>query len=40
MRRGETNSFLVTYGNFTYVAIDDQGKPRAIVTGDAAPVGA
>ena len=38
MRRGETNSFLVTYGNFTYVAIDDQGKPRPIVTGDAAPV--
>jgi acyl-CoA thioesterase YciA len=30
MRRDETHSILVTDGNFTYVAIDDQGRPRAI----------
>jgi len=30
LRRRETQSILVTDGNFTYVAIDDQGKPRAI----------
>jgi acyl-CoA thioesterase YciA len=30
LRRRESQSILVTDGNFTYVAIDDQGKPRAI----------
>lgn len=30
MRRNETHSILVTDGNFTYVAIDDQGRPRMI----------
>ena len=30
MRRNETHSILVTDGNFTYVAIDDQGRPRTI----------
>ena len=35
MRRKETNSILVTDGNFTYVSIDDQGHPQAIGEGDA-----
>jgi acyl-CoA thioesterase YciA len=30
IRRDETHSILVTDGNFTYVAIDDHGRPRAI----------
>ena len=30
LRRKETNSILVTDGNFTYVCIDDQGDPQAI----------
>jgi acyl-CoA thioesterase YciA len=30
LRRRESLSILVTDGNFTYVAIDDQGKPRTI----------
>jgi acyl-CoA thioesterase YciA len=30
LRRKETNSILVTDGNFTYVSIDDQGHPQAI----------
>ncbi|MEA2899685.1 MAG: acyl-CoA thioesterase YciA [Bradyrhizobium sp.] len=30
MRRRETQSILVTEGNFTYVSIDDQGHPQAI----------
>jgi acyl-CoA thioesterase YciA len=30
MRRKEVHSILVTDGNFTYVAIDDQGQPRMI----------
>jgi acyl-CoA thioesterase YciA len=30
LRRRESQSILVTDGNFTYVAIDDQGNPRAI----------
>jgi acyl-CoA thioesterase YciA len=34
LRRRESQSILVTDGNFTYVAIDDQGKPRQI-GGDA-----
>ena len=29
-RREETQTILVTDGNFTYVSIDDQGKPRQI----------
>ena len=29
-RRNEAHSILVTDGNFTYVAIDDQGKPQPI----------
>jgi len=33
MRRNETHSILVTDGNFTYVAIDDQGRPRLIDQG-------
>jgi acyl-CoA thioesterase YciA len=28
------HSILVTDGNFTYVAIDDQGHPQAIKQGD------
>jgi acyl-CoA thioesterase YciA len=39
LRRKETHSILVTDGNFTYVSIDDQGKPQAIKQ-DAAPVSA
>jgi len=30
MRRKEMHSILVTDGNFTYVAIDDQGHPQTI----------
>jgi acyl-CoA thioesterase YciA len=30
MRRKEMHSILVTDGNFTYVAIDDQGHPQVI----------
>jgi acyl-CoA thioesterase YciA len=30
MRRREMQSILVTEGNFTYVSIDDQGRPQAI----------
>jgi acyl-CoA thioesterase YciA len=30
LRRREMKPILVTDGNFTYVAIDDQGKPQAI----------
>jgi acyl-CoA thioesterase YciA len=30
LRRKATHSILVTEGNFTYVAIDDQGQPRPI----------
>jgi acyl-CoA thioesterase YciA len=39
LRRKETHSILVTDGNFTYVSIDDQGKPQAIKQ-DTAPVSA
>jgi acyl-CoA thioesterase YciA len=35
LRRRESQSILVTDGNFTYVAIDDQGNARA-VNGDYA----
>jgi acyl-CoA thioesterase YciA len=34
IRRKEMHSILVTDGNFTYVAIDDQGRPQVIVQGD------
>ena len=34
LRRREMHSILVTDGNFTYVAIDDQGNPQAIPQGD------
>jgi acyl-CoA thioesterase YciA len=30
LRRKEMQAILVTDGNFTYVAIDDQGRPQAI----------
>jgi acyl-CoA thioesterase YciA len=36
-RRKEIQSILVTDGNFTYVSIDDQGRPQAIRQG-AAPI--
>jgi len=29
------NSILVTDGNFTYVSIDDHGKPQAVEPADA-----
>jgi len=29
-RRKESQSILVTDGNFTYVSIDEQGRPQAI----------
>jgi acyl-CoA thioesterase YciA len=34
-RRKETHSILVTDGNFTYVAIDDQGHPQPIPQAEA-----
>ena len=34
-RRNEAHSILVTDGNFTYVSIDDNGRPQAIQRGDA-----
>jgi acyl-CoA thioesterase YciA len=34
MRRKEMHSILVTDGNFTYVSIDDDGKPQAIKADD------
>lgn len=36
VRRKETQPILVTDGNFTYVAIDDEGKPRVIPREDGA----
>ena len=30
IRRNETGRILVTEGNFTYVAIDERGRPRSI----------
>jgi acyl-CoA thioesterase YciA len=30
IRRNETSRILVTEGNFTYVAIDEKGRPRRI----------
>ena len=35
LRRKEMHSILVTDGNFTYVSIDDQGRPQAIKPGDS-----
>src|SRR5262249_1546843 len=37
VRRKESLSLLVTDGNFTYVSIDEQGKPQPIAR-DGAPV--
>ena len=37
VRRKETAPILVTQGKFTYVAIDDEGAPRAIATPASAP---
>lgn len=34
MRRNETSSILVTDGNFTYVAIDDHGRPHPVTRGE------
>ena len=34
MRRKEMQFILVTDGNFTYVAIDDQGHPQQIPQAD------
>jgi acyl-CoA thioesterase YciA len=38
LRRKAMQSILVTDGNFTYVAIDDQGHPQAIAPGGAGTV--
>jgi acyl-CoA thioesterase YciA len=35
LRRRETRSILATEGNFTYVAIDDQGRPQAVQRSEA-----
>jgi acyl-CoA thioesterase YciA len=37
LRRKEVQSILVTDGNFTYVAIDDQGLPQ-VIKRDAPPI--
>ena len=37
LRRKEMQPILVTDGNFTYVAIDDQGRPQ-VIPQDAAPI--
>lgn len=34
LRRKESRSILVTDGNFTYVSIDDQGRPQVIAQGE------
>jgi acyl-CoA thioesterase YciA len=34
MRRKEMHSILVTDGNFTYVSIDDSGRPQVIQPGE------
>jgi len=39
LRRKEMQSILVTDGNFTYVSIDDQGRPQAIKP-DGTPISA
>lgn len=38
-RRNQSNSILVTDGNYTYVAVDDQGNPQQIRQ-EPRPVGA
>src|ERR1700744_2953729 len=35
LRRREMQSILVTDGNFTYVAIDDHGRPQAVKPDDS-----
>ena len=40
LRRREMLSILVTDGNFTYVAIDEDGHPQAVQRGDPPPVSA
>jgi acyl-CoA thioesterase YciA len=30
IRRNQTNRFLVTEGNFTYVALNDERRPRQV----------
>jgi acyl-CoA thioesterase YciA len=39
LRRKELQAILVTDGNFTYVAIDEEGRPHA-VQHDPSPVSA
>jgi acyl-CoA thioesterase YciA len=34
LRRREAHPFLVTDGNFTYVSIDDHGRPQPISQAD------
>ncbi|WP_024513799.1 acyl-CoA thioesterase [Bradyrhizobium sp. Tv2a-2] len=36
LRRREDHSILATEGNFTYVSIDDQGRPQPVQRSDAA----
>ena len=36
LRRGEERPFLVTDGNFTYVSIDEHGRPQAVRPSDTA----
>ncbi|MDH2343504.1 acyl-CoA thioesterase [Bradyrhizobium sp. SSUT77] len=36
LRRGEQLPFLVTDGNFTYVSIDEHGRPQAVRPTDTA----
>jgi len=38
VRRRETVPILVTDGNFTYVSIDDQGRPQPIVQAGPPPI--
>ena len=38
LRRRETQAFLVTDGNFTYVSIDDQGHPQPIASAVPPPI--
>ncbi|WP_061029009.1 acyl-CoA thioesterase [Bradyrhizobium sp. CCH5-F6] len=35
LRRGEEHPLLVTDGNFTYVSIDEHGRPQVIRSSDA-----
>ena len=38
LRRKEQRSILVTDGNFTYVSIDDQGRPQPIAQAGPPPI--